>query len=334
MPVVLFMEKWQEELTASIRTIEDLRIFLPVSETSPLFEVVARARMSITPHTAKLIDWSNPSDPLFLMSVPNEQELVFTEGELNDPVGDKLCSPLPFLLRKYEDRVLVQVSFMCPQYCRFCFRRARTGCATPGPTAADREHIREYLAAFPKIKEVILSGGEPLLLSDRQIREWFEMIRSVSHFPPPCQGGGGRKVRTRVHTRVPVTLPSRITPELVFLLSEFNVAVIAHFNHPREIATENVEAIKRLVEIGLVVKNQSVLLRGVNDSTEVLRELIEKLGVLGVSQHAIHHLDAAKGTSRFCVLLARGMEIVRGLGELAPPYYLERPDGKGKVVLL
>ncbi|HBR80173.1 MAG: Translation elongation factor P-lysyl-lysine 2,3-aminomutase [Candidatus Uhrbacteria bacterium GW2011_GWE2_45_35] len=314
------MEKWQEELTASIRSIEDLRKFFPVSESSPLFEVVARARMSITPHTAKLIDWNNPNDPLFLMSVPNEQELMIADDELDDPIGDKMCSPIPFVARKYEDRVLIQVSFVCPQYCRYCFRRDRTGCATPGPTAEDRERIREYLITHSEIKEVILSGGEPLLLSDTQLYEWFELIRSV-----------GKNIR--VHTRVPANLPSRFTSELIELLSRFEVRVITHFNHPRELAPENFEVLKKLLSVDLRVENQSVLLRGVNDSTEILRELIEKLGEIGIEQHAIHQLDVAKGIGHFRVSIEKGREIVRGLG-LAVPYYLDNPDGSGKRNLL
>lgn len=336
MSAILFMEKWQEELMASIRTVDDLKVFVRARDEvflntrdhrlsgnffDRLFDVVARARMSITPHTAKLIDWGNPDDPLFLMSVPNEQELEAADNELDDPVGDKICSPLPFLVRKYEDRALIQVSFVCPQYCRFCFRRDRTGRATAGPTAEDRERIREYLVAHAEIKEVILSGGEPLLLTDSQLREWFEMIRAA-----------GKSIR--VHSRVPVTLPSRITPELVSLLSEFKTTIVTHFNHPKEIAAENTAALRRLTEAGLVVKNQSVLLRGVNDSTEIFRELIERLRQLGVSQWAIHHLDAAKGTGHFYVPLARGIEIVRVLGKSAPPYQLDMPDGKGKINIL
>jgi lysine 2,3-aminomutase len=137
-------------------------------------------------------------------------------------------------------------------------------------------------------------------------------------------------VKIRIHTRVPVTLPSRLTPELVSLLAEFSVSVFTHFNHPRELAEENIAVLKNLLAAGLIVKNQSVLLHGVNDSTEVLRDLIVRLADLGVKQHAIHHLDAAKGTSHFRVSLARGKEIVRGLGELAPPYYLDDPNGGGK----
>jgi len=315
------MEKWQEELTQCLRSVEDLEHFLPLKNKTAIFEAISRARMSITPHTASLIDWQNPQDPLFLISVPRENELNISDKELDDPLGEKISSPIPFLTRKYSDRVIITVSFVCPQYCRFCFRRDRTGCATEGPSVEDREQIRQYLINNPEIKEVILSGGEPLLLTDNQLSEWLKMIDDVG-----C--------RIRIHSRVPVTLPSRITSELVKLLSDFKVTIITHFNHPKEIAPANIEAIKRLVEAGLIVKNQSVLLRGVNSSTEVLSKLINRLVELSVKQHAIHQLDLAKGTNHFRVPLVEGIKIVRGLGELAPPYYLDMPDGRGKVNVL
>jgi len=324
------MDQWQTELSQCLRSVKDLERFLVCPNKEKLLEVVSVSRMSITPHTVKLIDWSNPNDPLLLMSVPSERELTVVDGELDDPIGDNLCSPVPFLARKYEDRVLIQVSFVCPQYCRYCFRRDRTGCATPGPSAENREQIREYLVAHPEIKEVILSGGEPLLLTDAQLREWFEMINSLSLL----EGGPGGEVKIRIHTRVPANLPSRFTPELIKLLAEFKVRVITHFNHPRELATENIEVLKKLLSVGLKIENQSVLLRGVNDSLEVLRELVDKLRDLGITQHAIHQLDCAKGISHFRVPVEEGKKIVRGLGELAPPYYLDNPDGSGKRNLL
>lgn len=328
------MELWQEELRQTIRSIDQLQEFLtlPAHQLEPLKQVVKNMRLAITPHTRKLIDFAHPSDPIFLMTVPQARELRMTPEELEDPIGDESKSPIPFLTHRYPDRALVYATFSCSAYCRFCFRRFKTGQATPGPTTRDVERICQYLSHHPEIEEVIFTGGDPLTLMDAQLRQLFTQIGSV----PSIQ-------RLRIHTRVPVNLPSRITPALIELLRSFigfdkPVFIVTHFNHPNELAMENKHALARLIDAGIVVRNQSVLLRGVNDSVPILRQLFTQLTNVRVVPYYLHQLDLARGTGHFRVPLEKGIELMRQLqgtltGIALPKYMLDIPNGKGKIPL-
>ncbi len=326
------MEQWQQELAQCVRTVEQLETYLPVVNRAAMKEVLRNMRLSITPHTLKLIDFNDLNDPILLMTVPQEAELRVTPEELVDPIGDEAKSPIPFLTHRYPDRVLVYASFSCSAYCRFCFRRFKTGQATPGPTAHDLDRICAYLQAHPEVDEVILTGGDPLTLVDAQLEQLFQKLRAVPSIK-----------RIRIHTRVPVNLPSRITPNLIELLKRFQdvthpVFVVTHFNHPRELAAENLKAIALLVDAGIVVRNQSVLLRGVNDSVAVLEQLFKQLTNCRVVPYYLHQLDLAKGTGHFRVPIEQGVELMRALqgtvtGIALPTYILDIPGGQGKVPL-
>ncbi len=326
------MELWQQELTQCVRTVEQLEAHLSLTNPSAIKEALKHMRLSITPHTLKLIDFANPNDPILLMTVPQEAELRVTPEELMDPIGDETKSPIPFLTHRYPDRVLVYASFSCSAYCRFCFRRFKTGQATPGPNEADIDRICEYLLAHPEVDEVILTGGDPLTLVDAQLELFLRKLRVV----PSIQ-------RIRIHTRVPVNLPSRITPVLIQLFQRFMdetrpIFIVTHFNHPRELAKENIRAIAALVNAGIVVRNQSVLLRGVNDSVETLRMLFKQLVNIRVVPYYLHQLDLARGTNHFRVSIEEGIELMRQLqgatsGIALPKYMLDIPNGKGKVPL-
>jgi lysine 2,3-aminomutase len=325
-------EPWQVELHQCIRTIEELERYVPVRNKERIREVLANMRLSITPHTLRLIDFDDPNDPILLMAIPQERELAFSPEEIVDPIGDDAKSPVPFLTHRYPDRVLVYATFFCAQYCRFCFRRAKTGEANPGPTKEDVDRIVQYLSEHPAVEEVILSGGDPLTLTDGQIEEWLRRLRDV----PTVR-------RIRIHTRTVVNLPSRITENLVAVLRRYMDAthpiyVVTHFNHPREIAPENVEAVARLVDAGIVVRNQGPLLKGVNDDSAVLEELLRKLVDIRVVPYYLHQLDLAQGTNHFRVPMERGIELMRSLqgkltGIAIPRYVLDIPGGKGKVPL-
>lgn len=327
------MESWQQELAQTIRALDQLEKRVPISQRETMRAVLKNMRLAITPHTAKLIDFANPQDPLFLMTVPQSRELDFSPEELIDPIGDEAKSPIPFLTHRYPDRVLVYVTFFCSAYCRFCFRRFKTGRATPGPTSADRERICAYLQAHPEVDEVILTGGDPLTLMDGPLQEWLQALRSIPTV-----------TRIRIHTRVPVNLPSRITPTLAVLLREAQdathpVYVVTHFNHPRELASENIAAIASLINAGIVVRNQAVLLRGVNDTVETLRALFKRLTDVRVVPYYLHQLDLARGTGHFRVPIERGIALMRALqgtttGIALPRYVLDLPGGKGKVPLV
>ena len=326
------IEPWQTELQNCIRTVEQLEEFFPIVDKEIIREVISNMRLSITPHALKLIDFENPRDPLLLMSVPQISELDVSVQELADPIGDEEKSPVPFLVHRYPDRAIIQMTFFCAHSCRFCFRRSKTGSANPGPTKKEVDAIVKYLAQYPEVEEAILTGGDPLTLSDEQIEDWLRRLRQI----PSIR-------RIRIHTRVVVNLPSRITDSLVAIFRRYMDAthpifIVTHFNHPREIAEENVAAVAKLVDAGIVVRNQSVLLKSVNDSAEVLEELFKKLTDIRIVPYYLHQLDLAKGTNHFRVPIERGIEIMKQLqgkvtGIALPRYMLDLPGGKGKVPL-
>lgn len=326
------IEQWQVDLQHCVRTLDELEQYIPIENKPRMQEVLANMRLSITPHTLKLIDWNDPNDPILLMSVPQERELLFSPEELVDPIGDEAKSPIPFLTHRYPDRVLVYATFFCSLFCRFCFRRSKTGEASPGPEKDDIERIVEYLCNHPEVEEVILTGGDPLTLLDWQIEEWLQRLREI----PTVH-------RIRFHTRTPVNLPSRFTNNLIAIFKRsmdatHPIFIVTHFNHPNEIAPANIEAIAKLVDAGIVVRNQGPLLKGVNDSPEILEELFKRLTNIRVVPYYLHQLDLAQGTNHFRVPIAEGIEIMRKLqgkitGISLPYYMLDLPGGKGKVPL-
>jgi lysine 2,3-aminomutase len=326
------LEQWQVELTQCVRTLDQLEKYIPLENKERMREIIANMRLSITPHSLKLINFKDPNDPLMLICVPQDAELKFSPEELEDPIGDQVKSPIPFLTHRYPDRVLIYATFFCSLFCRFCFRRYKTGEANPGPGRDDISRIEEYLLEHPEVDEAILTGGDPLTLLDGQIEEWLRRLRAIPSIN-----------RIRFHTRVPVNLPSRITNSLVDIFKKYMDAthpiyIVTHFNHPREIAQENVEAIAKLVNAGIVVRNQHPLLKGVNDNPATLAELYKKLVNIRVAPYYIHQLDAAKGISHFRVPIERGIELMRALqgnitGIAIPRYMLDRPGGAGKIQL-
>lgn len=265
---------------------------------------------------------SDPADPLARQALPDANELVPAEGDLDDPVGDVATSPLPWVVRKHRDRVLLLMTKRCHVYCRYCFRRN----VDPGgedPTAEEWEAALAY-AETSGAHEVILSGGDPLAVKDERI---FETIDRLRQSVPVV----------RLHTRAPITFPSRVTPALVEgLQSRPPVWVIVHCNHPRELDADVDAALARLVDAGVPVLNQAVLLAGVNDDPDVLAALSEALVRRRVFPYYLHHTDPATGNAHFRVTLERGQDIYAALakkvsGLALPRYVLDPPDGSGKI---
>ncbi len=326
------MELWQRELGGGVRTLAELQKYLPLQNIEKLKAAVGTMRFAITPHTFKRINFSDPDDPILRMAVPGAAELDCAAEELADPIGDDAHSPLPFLTHRYPDRALVQATYACAGYCRFCFRRAKTGRAKPGPAAADLEKIYAYLAKHQEIDEVILSGGDPLILTDEKLKALLKRFARIENLR-----------RIRIHSRTLVNLPSRITASLVEIFRQTIAAgralyLVTHFNHPNEIAKKNVEAVNRLVDSGIVVRNQSVLLRGVNDNAATQEELCRRLANIRVVPYCLHQLDLARGTNHWRVPIKRGIEIMKELqgnltGIALPRYTLDLPGGRGKVPL-
>lgn len=288
--------------------------------------VGARYSVALTAHLAALIDPADADDPIARQFVPSPEELETGGGETADPTGDRARSPVRGLVHRYPDRVLLMPTLSCPAYCRYCFRRDHVGRAADAPDADDLDAAFAYVAARPGIREVILSGGDPLSLSDARLAEVLGRVAAIGHVAV-----------TRVHTRAPVAAPSRVTAGLADALrSSGRPWIVLHCNHPRELSDETRAACRRLADAGLPLLAQSVLLRGVNDDADTLAELMRGLVETGVKPYYLHHPDRAAGTARFRLGLAEGLALVRALrgrisGLCQPAYVVEIPGGHGKV---
>jgi lysine 2,3-aminomutase len=290
--------------------------------------VAARYAIAIPAALVNLIDRADPNDPIARQFVPDLAELEIRPEELADPIGDAAHSPVEGLVHRYPDRVLFKVTHICAVYCRFCFRREMVG---PGKAAGlSREanaRALAYIAAHPEIWEVILTGGDPLILSARRLRAIMRDLAAIPHV----------KI-VRVHTRMPVADPHRITSELVRALKVKGKAtyVAVHVNHARELSAGARAALGRMVDAGLPLLGQSVLLKGVNDTPEALEDLMRALVEAGVKPYYLHHPDLAPGTSHLRVDIKKGQALVHSVrgrvsGLCQPTYVLDIPGGYGKV---
>lgn len=289
--------------------------------------VAARYAVAITPALTQLIGRDDLTGPIARQFVPDLAELTVTPEERGDPIGDDARSPVEGIVHRYPDRVLLKLTHVCAVYCRFCFRRERVG--------PDRGHALSpaaldvtlsYIAAHPEIWEVILTGGDPLVLSARRLREVVRRLAAIGHV----------KI-LRLHTRVPVAAPERITKAVVAAVkaSELATYVVVHANHPRELTAEVRGAIACFVDAGIPVLSQSVLLAGVNDDAETLAALMRALVEARVKPYYLHHADLAPGTAQFRTSIAVGQALMRRLrgrlsGLCQPSYVLDIPGGHGK----
>lgn len=270
------------------------------------------------------VDPSDPRDPLALQVLPSARELVADPGDLDDPVGELALTPVPWVVRKHRDRVLLLLTKRCHLYCRYCFRRTHAPEDAEDPSPVAWERALAY-ASSCGATEAILSGGDPLAVRDARLFDTIDRLRS------------GRVRRIRVHTRAPITHPRRVTPALVEgLRARRPVWVVVHANHARELAPDVDEALARLVDAGLPVLCQTVLLRGVNDHADTLVELFEALVDRGVKPYYLHHPDAVAGNAGFRVTPERGLALMetvrrRASGLAVPRYIVDPPDGSGKI---
>jgi lysine 2,3-aminomutase len=319
---------WRRELTTGARALDDLvrAGHLDAAGAEALREVAARYEMWISRYYLDLIDWSDPACPIRLQALPDARELDTLPTERPDPIGDRPHRPRAAVVRRYPNRALLFPTLRCPMFCRYCFRKVLLNDDPAISLRHDIDDALDWLAGQPEVHEVILSGGDPLMLSDDNLGALLGRLRAIPHVR-----------RLRIHTRVPSTLPMRITPELGALLARHRpLAVVAHFNHPRELTAEATTALAELADAAVPVLDQSVLLRGVNDDETVLAELFEGLMDRNVRPYYLHHPDVVCGTSHFRVPLDRGLELYRSLrGRLSglhlPQYVMEIPGGGGKV---
>ncbi len=290
--------------------------------------VEARYAVAVTPAMAALIDAADVDDPIARQFIPDARELERHVSERDDPISDDLKSPVPGLVHRYRDRVLLKLVAACPVYCRFCFRREMVG---PGKAAplSDEELAAAlaYIRAHPEIWEVILTGGDPLILSPRRVAEVTAALQAIAHV----------KV-LRWHSRVPVVAPERITPALVEAMRapSKTVYMALHTNHPRELTDLARAACARLIDAGIAMVSQTVLLRGVNDDADTLEALMRALVETRVKPYYLHHGDLAPGTAHFRTTIAEGQALMRALrarlsGLALPTYVLDIPGAHGKV---
>ncbi len=320
--------RWQDAHAA--RSVRDLvrRLHLTPADAARLEEAARRQPVKITPYYLALLRPNDPADPLRRMVLPDPRELRLSPGESADPIADSgEHRPAPGVTHRHPERVLIFPSMQCGGYCRYCFRRRRVGGAERAWTAATQARALAYIARHPEIREVIMTGGDPLMLPDAPLLALLRRLRRIPH------------VRLlRVHTRMPAYNPFRITLPLVRGLAALQpLWVVTHFNHPRELTPVAARCLARLRR-AVPLLNQSVLLRGVNDDPAVLRELGWRLAEAGVKPYYLHHPDRAPGTRHWRPALARGRRLWRELwgslpGYLAPLYALDLPGGYGKVPL-
>jgi lysine 2,3-aminomutase len=297
------------------------------AKNAALAQVATRFAVAITPAMLDLIDPHDPADPIARQFMPDAQELTDSALDQADPIGDETHSALPGIVHRYPDRLLLTPVRVCPVYCRFCFRRETIGSNTSGTlSTAELLTAIEYIRAHTQIWEVILSGGDPLLLSPRRLAALIDQLNDIEHV----------KV-IRIHTRVPVVSPERVSQQLVQALrANKAVYVVLHSNHPRELTPAAQQACARLVDNGIPMLSQSVLLKGINDDAATLEELFRLLVENRVKPYYLHHADRTAGTSHFRTSISEGQHLMRELrgkvsGLCQPEYVLDIPGGAGKV---
>jgi len=308
--------------------LEDLatRGLVAPERVDELRRVAENFAVALTDDVAGLIDPADPADPIAAQFVPHTDELTVSPEESRDPIGDERWSPVPGIVHRYPDRVLLKPILVCPVYCRFCFRREQVGHEDALLSPEELSGALDYIRAHPEIWEVIVTGGDPFLLSTRRLGAIVQALEAIPHVAV-----------IRIHTRVPIADPRRVRPGLVAALAaEKAVYVVVHANHPRELTDTVRGAIGRLTRAGIPVLSQSVLLRGVNDDPAVLEALFRGLVAMRVKPYYLHHPDLARGTAHFRLGIEEGQRLIGALrgrvsGLCQPSYVLDIPGGHGKV---
>jgi lysine 2,3-aminomutase len=312
---------WMELLSQSVTSAEALSQHFDI-DCREARAVIQRYPMRINPYYLSLI--SRKGDPLWIQALPDVRE-VETDSFSSDPQREHRWSPVPNLIHRYPNRALFIVSNQCALHCRHCFRKRLVG--RPGIVTPERiKNGIDYIHETPAINEVILSGGDPLLLEDHQLEVLVSRIRAIRHVEV-----------IRIHSRAPCTLPQRITPDLVAVLKKFHPLYLnTQFNHPNEITSQAKTACTRLVNAGIPMGCQSVLLKGVNDSPEIMRNLWQALLIIRVKPYYLHHADPVKGTDHLRTTIACGLAIMQTIrsqisGMAMPQYVIDLPEGGGKI---
>ena len=319
---------WRWQLRHRITTPEQAAEYLRLTpdEREGLLLTRNKLAFAITPHYFNLIEADNPDCPIRRQVIPRAGEAVVTPGEMADPCGEDSHMPVPGLVHRYPDRVLFLVTDRCASYCRYCTRSRVVSGVGEQELETDFEAVYQYLEEHTEVRDVLLSGGDALLLSDDRLRKILTRLRAIPHIE-----------FLRIGTRIPIFLPQRITPELCAMLREFHpLWMSVHVNHPRELTTEVRDALGRLADAGIPLGNQSVLLAGVNDNPDTMRALIHKLLRCRVRPYYLYQCDLIHGSAHLRTSVAKGLEIMENLrghttGYAVPQYVIDAPGGGGKV---
>ena len=298
----------------------------PESARAEINGVAASYAVAVTPAIAELIDRQDPADPIARQFLPSSAELHVLAEELADPIGDDAFSPVKGIVHRYPDRVLLKPTHTCPVYCRFCFRREVVGPDGAGNLSDGQlDAALTYIRDHPAIWEVIITGGDPFVLSPRRLAQMVQALDAIPHVQV-----------IRFHTRVPVVDPQRVNAALLQALAVPTAVYVAlHANHPRELTAAARAACARLIDAGIPMLSQSVLLRGINDDVETLTQLMRAFVANRIRPYYLHHPDLARGTAHFRLSIAEGQALVRALrgrisGLCQPTYVLDIPGGYGK----
>src|SRR5512135_915967 len=323
-------EKWNDwrwQLSHRLNAVDEIEKILPLTEsertalnTSGLF------RVDITPYFISLIDPSDPEDPVRKQIIPTDAEIVPFTGMMEDSLAEDRHSPVPGLVHRYPDRVLMLVTTQCASYCRYCTRSRLVGDPAAQFSRSDYDAQIDYIARTPQVRDVLLSGGDPLILPQRILEDLLRRLRAIEHVEI-----------IRIGSRVPTFMPQRITPELVDMLRRYHpVWMNIHVNHAKELTPEVATALALLADAGIPLGAQTVLLAGVNDSVEVMKELVHKLVKNRVRPYYLYQCDLVEGAGHFRTTVSKGIEIIEGLrghtsGYAIPTYVVDAPGGGGKI---
>ncbi|MEW6724128.1 MAG: lysine 2,3-aminomutase [Bacillota bacterium] len=319
---------WHWQIASRLTTVEQLKevINLTTAEEQGVIQCLTALRMAVTPYYATLMDPDDPHCPVRMQAVPTARELTVGRNDMLDPLHEDVDSPVPGLTHRYPDRVLFLITDQCSMYCRHCTRRRFAGQTDRARPAAELDTAIEYIDKTPSVRDVLLSGGDPLTVSEERLEYVLSRLRRIDHVEI-----------IRIGSRTPVVLPQRITDDLVGLLRKYHPLWLnTHFNHPKELTPEAEAACAKLADAGIPLGNQTVLLRGINDCPNVMRELVHGLLRFRVRPYYIYQCDLSRGIEHFRTPVARGIEIIELLrghttGLAVPTFVVDAPGGGGKI---
>ncbi len=321
-------DDWKWQVANRITTVEQLKqvVNLTPEEEAGVHESLKILRMAISPYFAMLMDPDDPHDPVRMQAIPTVKELDFSASDMEDPLFEDIDSPVHGLTHRYPDRVLFLITDMCANYCRHCTRRRLAGQQDHQRDKASIDAAIKYIKEHEEIRDVLLSGGDALLVSDSFLEDIIKRLKAIDHVEI-----------VRIGSRAPCTLPQRITPELCKMLAKYHPMWLnTHFNHPREITPESKRAVEMLVDHGIPVGNQSVLLKGINDCPTIMKKLVQELVKIRCRPYYFYQCDLSRGIEHFRTSVAKGIEIAEALrghtsGFSIPTFILDGPGGGGKI---